>query len=76
MILPCVVDGYTAIFNYELLTFLHNFETKEYLNYLIHTEIPVYIDIGSNIGRLSWIYIKHNKHAKTVALCDANPTVF
>jgi hypothetical protein len=47
--MPCYIDVYYIEYYYELLTFLYNFETKEYLNYIIKGKYALFIDIGSNI---------------------------
>lgn len=62
---------------FELLTFLYNFETKEYLSIVLDKKYDILIDIWSNIWRISRISILHNKnHEQTHILCDPNPYVF
>ena len=73
----CKIDGHKIRYNFELLTFLNNFETQEYLDIILDKKYWTFIDIWSNIWRLSWISIVYAwKEDKTVVLCDPNPYVF
>lgn len=72
----CYVNSNYIEYNYELLTFLLNFETKEYLNEIINNKSKYFIDIWSNIWRLSWIYNKFNLYWENIIMCDPNPFVF
>lgn len=75
--LSCKIDTYNIFYYYELLTFLNNFETQEYLNIILNKSYDIMIDIWSNIWRLSWISLLHNKNIQKIHfLCDPNPYVF
>lgn len=62
-------------FNYELLSLIYNFETSEYLNYITDKKYNTFIDIWSNIWRLSWLNLKFSD-TNNIILCDPNPFVF
>lgn len=75
--IKCKIDNYNIGYNFELLTFLNNFETKEYLDIILDKKYSSLIDIWSNIWRISWISILHSKNKeKKIVLCDPNPFVF
>lgn len=73
--IKCNINSEKINYNYELLTFLYNFETKEYLDYIVNKNFETFIDIWSNIWRLSWVNVIFWK-SKNILLCDPNPFVF
>ena len=75
--LPTTVKWFKIVYYYELLTFLNNFETDEYLKVILDEKYWTIIDIWSNIWRLSWIAMIYNKNKDiSFILCDPNPYVF
>ncbi len=75
--IKCKIDGHKINYYFELLTFLNNFETQEYLNMLLDKNHDIIIDIWSNIWRISWMSILHSKNSNIAhILCDPNPYVF
>jgi len=60
-------------FFYELVFFSGNADEKKFIDILLNPKYSKLLDLGLNVGRVSYCFLKFNSNAKKAVGFDANP---